>query len=142
MHRLKTGRPSPLWSDAAMSLLARHRWPGNVRELANIIERLAILHPGAPVGPTEVRQVLAIDDAGAMPPTSALLPDPTGLDAPLSEMLDDYERILVRCRLRREMSPRPLGVCRPTARTCIAACAGWVWPATVSSPAGVIRTVE
>lgn len=95
MHRLKTGRPSPLWSDAAMSLLARHRWPGNVRELANIIERLAILHPGAPVGPTEVRQVLAIDDAGAMPPTSALLPDPTGLDAPLSEMLDDYERILI-----------------------------------------------
>ncbi|MFN8571677.1 MAG: sigma-54 dependent transcriptional regulator [Gemmatimonadaceae bacterium] len=95
MHRLKTGRPSPQWSDAAMSLLARHRWPGNVRELANIIERLAILHPGAPVGPNEIRQVLAIEDANTLQPTTSLLPDASGLDAPLSEMLDDYERILI-----------------------------------------------
>ena len=31
----------------AMNCLARNRWPGNVRELANLLERLAILFPGA-----------------------------------------------------------------------------------------------
>jgi sigma-54 specific flagellar transcriptional regulator A len=29
----------------AVTLLMQHDWPGNVRELANLIERLAILHP-------------------------------------------------------------------------------------------------
>ncbi|MFN8582448.1 MAG: sigma-54 dependent transcriptional regulator [Gemmatimonadaceae bacterium] len=94
VHRLKSGQPPPRWSDEALTLLARHRWPGNVRELANIVERLAILHPGATVGPTEVRQVLAID-VSQTNGEQALLPDPALLDAPLSEMLDDYERTLI-----------------------------------------------
>lgn len=95
MHRLKTGRPSPIWNEDAVALLARHRWPGNVRELANIVERLAILHPGARVGATEIRQVLAIDHAA--PPSSPMapLPDAAGLDAPLSDLLDDFERTII-----------------------------------------------
>jgi sigma-54 dependent transcriptional regulator, flagellar regulatory protein len=32
-------------TDAALGVLMQHNWPGNVRELANLIERLAIIHP-------------------------------------------------------------------------------------------------
>ncbi len=39
------GRASVKLTPAALSGLSRHDWPGNVRELANVIERLAILHP-------------------------------------------------------------------------------------------------
>jgi len=34
----------------ALECLARYRWPGNVRELSNLLERLAILHPGQRIG--------------------------------------------------------------------------------------------
>jgi two-component system nitrogen regulation response regulator NtrX len=63
-----------------------------VRELANIVERLAILHAGEPVTPREVAQVLPVSD---MPVKLDELPDPGRLDAPLSEMLDNYERLLI-----------------------------------------------
>ena len=33
----------------ALSALSKYDWPGNVRELANVVERLAILHPGRTV---------------------------------------------------------------------------------------------
>lgn len=33
----------------ALAALMRYRWPGNVRELSNLVERLAILYPGAAV---------------------------------------------------------------------------------------------
>ncbi|MEQ1439333.1 sigma-54 dependent transcriptional regulator [Fontimonas sp. SYSU GA230001] len=38
-----------LSADAVHALRAYH-WPGNVRELSNLIERLAVLHPGETVG--------------------------------------------------------------------------------------------
>ncbi|MEP7346071.1 MAG: sigma-54 dependent transcriptional regulator [Gemmatimonadaceae bacterium] len=95
IHRLKTGRASPEWGEDAVALLARHRWPGNVRELANIVERLAILYPGTRVGTAEVRQVLSIDPTAPQTSASSILPDVAGLDAPLSDLLDDYERTLI-----------------------------------------------
>jgi two-component system nitrogen regulation response regulator NtrX len=99
LHRARTGHKPPPWGDDAIALLARHRWPGNVRELANIVERLIILHTGRPgdqpVGAAEVRQVLAVDDAPDKPPAERLLPDAAGLEAPLSEQLDEYERELI-----------------------------------------------
>lgn len=36
-------------SPCALSALSKYSWPGNVRELANVVERLAILHPGQTV---------------------------------------------------------------------------------------------
>ena len=43
--------------------------------------------------PREVAQVLPVQDGpGSLP---AELPDPAGLDAPLSELLDEYERLLI-----------------------------------------------
>jgi DNA-binding NtrC family response regulator len=79
-----------------MALLARHRWPGNIRELANIVERLAILHAGAPVEAEDVSAVLAIDGDGRRGPVSPPpLPDPSALDTSLSETLDEYEKMLI-----------------------------------------------
>ena len=43
------GRGSVAIGDQAMACLMAYRWPGNVRELSNLVERLAILYPEAPV---------------------------------------------------------------------------------------------
>jgi sigma-54 specific flagellar transcriptional regulator A len=43
------GQNSVRFTEDALAAMARHDWPGNVRELANLVERLAILHPGATV---------------------------------------------------------------------------------------------
>ena len=40
------GRGSVRLGESAMRALCAYPWPGNVRELANMIERLAIMHPG------------------------------------------------------------------------------------------------
>lgn len=95
LTRLRTGRPVPEWSDDATRLLQRYRWPGNVRELGNIVERLIILHPGQQVGAEDIRRVIAVEDETAVAPRLAPLPDPAGLEAPLSEQLDEYERLLI-----------------------------------------------
>jgi two-component system nitrogen regulation response regulator NtrX len=95
LTRLRTGRRLPDWSDDAMRLLVRYRWPGNVRELGNIVERLIILHPGQHIHADDVRRVIAVDEAPDRPSRQAALPDPAGLDAPLSAMLDEYERLLI-----------------------------------------------
>jgi len=79
-----------------MALLTRHRWPGNVRELANIVERLSILHAGVPVEAQDVADVISIDGDGRRGSAPApTLPDPSALDASLSETLDDYEKVLI-----------------------------------------------
>ncbi len=92
-HRRKSAQPAPTWMPDAILALQQHRWPGNVRELANIVERLAILHAGRAVTAEHVREVVpvATDAAGR----ERALPDPTTLDGPLSETLDDFERLLI-----------------------------------------------
>ena len=118
LHRVQTGRPGPVWRDDALAVLMRHRWPGNVRELANVVERLAILHPGGEVHEGDARRVLAADvderpapaldgaarlltrGVGRVPtreigPREEPLPDAAGLDVPLADALDAYERTLI-----------------------------------------------
>ena len=41
-------------SPAAIASLQAHEWPGNVRELANLIERLAVIHPNGTVDITDL----------------------------------------------------------------------------------------
>lgn len=41
-----SNRGSVRLSNGTMTALMQYEWPGNVRELANLIERLAIIHPG------------------------------------------------------------------------------------------------
>ncbi len=43
-------RGSVRFNSAAIQSLCRHAWLGNVRELANLVERMAILHPHGIVG--------------------------------------------------------------------------------------------
>ena len=46
IHRIENEkRGSVRLTPSAIGALSHYRWPGNVRELANLIERLAILHP-------------------------------------------------------------------------------------------------
>jgi len=99
LHRARTGRPLPRWTDDALVLLTRYRWPGNVRELANIVERLAILHGGREVSAREVQEVLPVardtpaSDAAVRPLPAA--GEAFALDLPLTETLDAYERDLI-----------------------------------------------
>jgi two-component system nitrogen regulation response regulator NtrX len=93
VHRGRTGQPLTSWTSEALELLATHRWPGNIRELANIVERLAILHPGQQVSADEVREVLPLAPVRFAEPKP--LPNANGLDASLTETLDDYERVLI-----------------------------------------------
>ncbi len=85
----KEKRGSLRLNSAAIMSLCRHDWPGNVRELANLVERLAIMHPYGVIGvqelPKKFRYVDDYDesrpleeDAG-MPSAVAGL---VGLDAP------------------------------------------------------------
>lgn len=47
-------RGSVRFNSAAIRCLRHYSWPGNVRELANLVERMAILHPHGIVGMSEL----------------------------------------------------------------------------------------
>jgi len=90
LQRRRSAQPMPVWTPEAVSALARYRWPGNVRELANIVERLSILHAGAPIGADEVRSVLPIE-----PLSQPSLPDLVQPELTMSDALDEYEKLLI-----------------------------------------------
>ncbi|MGD8176781.1 sigma-54 dependent transcriptional regulator [Marinimicrobium sp. ARAG 43.8] len=59
-------RGSIRFNSAAILSLCRHPWSGNVRELANLVERMAIMHPYGVVGvqdlPPKYRHVDVVDE--------------------------------------------------------------------------------
>ncbi len=59
-------RGSIRFSSAALMSLCRHDWRGNVRELANLVERLAIMHPYGVIGVGELPKKFRhlADDSG------------------------------------------------------------------------------
>ncbi|WP_370978927.1 sigma-54 dependent transcriptional regulator [Agaribacterium sp. ZY112] len=103
-------RGSVRFSSSAMLSLCQHPWPGNVRELANLVERMAIMRPGAVIGvaelPEKYRHVDIENDfddftqddlAGASPSLvsmgdTVLLPE-AGID--LKEYMSDLEQNLI-----------------------------------------------
>src|SRR5687768_11818959 len=103
----RTGQAKPRWRSDALLLLREYPWPGNVRELANIIERLAILHPGAEMTGPQVEDVLIVDrdvsETSVTPgaESSASL-EPTGIGRvesgaaqSLADRLDSFERSVI-----------------------------------------------
>jgi two-component system nitrogen regulation response regulator NtrX len=78
-------RQAPDFTPEALEALAGYAWPGNVRELANLVERLGILC-GRTVDAAAVRQVVR---GGPSPPA------PVVSGRPLSDALDEYERLLI-----------------------------------------------
>ncbi|HTN34106.1 MAG TPA: sigma-54 dependent transcriptional regulator [Marinobacter sp.] len=106
----KEKRGSLRLNSAAIMSLCSHEWPGNIRELANLVERLAIMHPYAVIGvqelPKKFRHVddfdenRPIEDSG-MP---SGIPGLIGLDAPallpvngidLKDYLSNLEKQLI-----------------------------------------------
>ncbi len=108
-------RGSIRFNSAAIMSLCRHDWPGNVRELANLVERMAIMHPYGVIGVAELpKKFRHVDDedeqlrsslredfeeramisAGNVAPSysSTLLP-PEGLD--LKDYLGNLEQSLI-----------------------------------------------
>ncbi len=82
-------------SPEAMRALLDHDWPGNVRELENAIERAVVLCPGGSIGlellPDNVLSPERSDVAVRLPDNGATY----------KEMVEEYERRLVRTALRR-----------------------------------------
>jgi two-component system nitrogen regulation response regulator NtrX len=101
----RTGQARPRWRSDALQLLRDYPWPGNVRELANIIERLAILHPGAEMTGQQVEDVLIVEhdqlDGPPITPTRAqsAVGDRTTATtehaASLADRLDAFERTVI-----------------------------------------------
>ena len=59
----KEKRGSIRFSSSAIMSLCKHPWPGNVRELANLVERMAIMHPHGVIGVGELpRKFRYIED--------------------------------------------------------------------------------
>ena len=102
-------RGSIRFNSAGIMSLCRHEWAGNVRELANLVERMAILHPYGVVGvqelPKKFRHVDEGDEDFVIPgiekeglpavatmDNTALLPV-NGID--LKEYLTNLERSLI-----------------------------------------------
>ena len=99
----RTGQAKPRWRSDALQLLREYPWPGNVRELANIVERLAILHPGAEITGQHVEDVLIVDreeDQPVITPTRAQERVPATSESArgptsLAERLDSFERTVI-----------------------------------------------
>jgi two-component system, NtrC family, nitrogen regulation response regulator NtrX len=94
--RVRDGLPPPRLDDGAMRFLAEQPWPGNVRELLNLVERIAILHPGAPVGMAELSALLPARRSGGAPNPGYR----DGDSRSLRQRLDDYEAELLEGALR------------------------------------------
>ncbi|NVK39520.1 MAG: sigma-54-dependent Fis family transcriptional regulator [Gammaproteobacteria bacterium] len=104
-------RGSIRFNSAAIMSLCRHDWHGNVRELANLVERLAILHPygviGVPELPKKFRHVDEGDEDDSRLQEPVMLPSEpglVGLDTPallpvngidLKDYLTNLERSLI-----------------------------------------------
>ncbi|RXR02664.1 sigma-54 dependent transcriptional regulator [Pseudoxanthomonas composti] len=71
----RTGRGEVRFAEDALQALSTYAWPGNVRELTNLVERLAVLHPGGLVRaadlPARYRGNIVIEPAPAEPARSA-----------------------------------------------------------------------
>jgi two-component system nitrogen regulation response regulator NtrX len=77
------GMRTPRFNAAALGLLGRYPFPGNIRELVNLIERLLLLHPGATIGPDQIRASL---------PASAHGVSDTLAPTRLADAVQEFER--------------------------------------------------
>ncbi len=62
-HHASQGWPHVRLSRAALTVLRGYHWPGNVRELANLIERMAIMHPYGVIGVHDLPKKYRYDDS-------------------------------------------------------------------------------
>lgn len=67
-------RGSVRFNSSAIRALSLYSWPGNVRELANLVERMAIMHPHAVVGVHDLPRQFQLDDE-ELPPLMPAVTD-------------------------------------------------------------------
>jgi two-component system nitrogen regulation response regulator NtrX len=91
-YRKRTGHRSAAWTKEAVDVMCGYSWPGNVRELANIVERLAILHPRSAISAHTIRDMLFGGDGA---PIEIGISDESLDTTPLNETLDSLERHLI-----------------------------------------------
>ena len=80
------------FSPSALELLKQQPWKGNVRELKNVVERVLILSDADPISDAEVRAGLP----GSSAPRAGTIP----VEGELRDLVDVYEREVIRERLR------------------------------------------
>ena len=97
----RTGQIPPSWTSGAMDALEHHPWPGNVRELANIVERIAIVNPGAEIGAEYVRALLNPPDSASAPHEQKEEEMNAAVTVGLNESMDAFERRLIENALSR-----------------------------------------
>lgn len=82
------GRGDVRFSPEAIHLLRSYAWPGNVRELANLVERLAVLHPNSTIRPQELPE--RYQPAGAR---SLIEADEDLLDAVVTAVPEELDQL-------------------------------------------------
>lgn len=116
-----SGRGRVTFSSTAITALQHYRWPGNVRELGNLIERMAVLHPGGTVqlddlparyradAPEDLRETSTaiVEEEPMRPMRDALAPPPLGekpvlpeAGIDLREHMADIELELIKAALQ------------------------------------------
>jgi sigma-54 specific flagellar transcriptional regulator A len=75
------------FSSAALMSLCRHDWRGNVRELANLVERLAIMHPYGVIGVGELpKKFRHLDEESAQEGEAGPRPELEGMALPVGTL--------------------------------------------------------
>jgi DNA-binding NtrC family response regulator len=80
--------------------LRQHPWPGNVRELRNFVERLILLRGRGPIT-VDAAATAVLSFGDPLPPARAEAPAGIGHKS-YRELVDDFERALLRAALERE----------------------------------------
>lgn len=91
---LKYGKNISRLSSPAIDMLLSYHWPGNVRELENCIEHACLVTTDVAINAYDLPPTLQTDVTSG----TALLPEGT---APLSTLIDSYEREIISEALRR-----------------------------------------
>lgn len=94
-YRKRVGQQPRVWTPEALEVMHAYAWPGNIRELANIVERLAILHPGAPITGHTIHEMLFSGDGTDSHFSSDLTERGDMGHLPLNEKMDAFERKLI-----------------------------------------------
>jgi sigma-54 specific flagellar transcriptional regulator A len=110
----KAGRGNVSLTAEALTMLKAYAWPGNVRELSNLVERLAVLHPGGTVRardlPTRYRSNADLPIEEEMVPTANIMSAQPADELP-SDGLDLKEHIAgIEMRLIRSALERANGI--------------------------------
>ena len=78
----RTGRGEVRFANETLQALRLYAWPGNVRELTNLVERLAVLHPGGLVRVADLPKRYQPEHLDAMATEAAAVPAQPAAAAP------------------------------------------------------------